>query len=332
MSEAPRSILVLRLSALGDVIHTLPAVQSLRAGFPDAKIGWVVERAYGELVRLVAPIDQVFEVATRRWRKNLTANETRADIAGIRRELRSFVEHGWSIDFQGLMKSAVIGGVAGAPTRIGFDRDLVRERASLFFTNRRVPIDPSGHVVDLNLRLARAVGGAETSASPAWQNFAADATQRLAIVTGEPFIVLLPGTGQPQKSWPTERYAALATELSYRTRFQIFVVPGPGEELLANEIATQARVTVIERTSLAELTMLLSMAKLVIGGDTGPIHLADSVGTPVVGLYGPTDPARNGPYHQLDSVVSVYDSGQAIDLIEVEPVLNRALSRLAERE
>jgi len=331
VSESPQSILILRLSALGDVIHTLPAVQSLRAGFPDARFGWVVERAYAPLIRAVAPVDHVFEVATRRWRNNLAANETRADIAGVRRELRLFAKDGWSVDFQGLMKSAVIGGAAGAPTRIGFDREAVRERASLFFTNRKVAVDSSGHVVDVNLRLARAIGGAEISSPLPWDRFAADSTGRLSmLVDAAPFVVLLPGTGQARKCWPTERYATLANEIRSQFRLQVFVVPGPGEESLANEIAASASlITVIERTTLPELAMLLSKAKLVIGGDTGPLHLADAMQIPVVGLYGPTDPARNGPYYQQASVVSTWDRDQAIDSIEVASVLERVVSRLA---
>lgn len=329
MSESPRSILILRLSALGDVIHTFPAVQSLREAYPHARLGWVVERAYAPLVRAVAPVDEVFEVATRRWRQNLTANETRADIAGVRRELKLFAQQGWSIDFQGLMKSAVIGGVAGAPTRIGFDREAVRERASLFFTNRKIAVDSSGHVVDVNLRLARALGGGVPVASPRWDEFATDATGRLALLMREPFVVLLPGTGQTRKCWPPERYALLAKELRARCEVQILVVPGPGEESLANEVATRASVTVAERTSLDELAMLLSKARLVVGGDTGPLHLADAMNVPVVGLYGPTDPARNGPYNQLDSVISTWDGDRSIDSIDVEAVLHRAVARLA---
>lgn len=326
--RAPKSILILRLSALGDVIHTLPAVQSLRAGYPEVPIGWVVERPYTELVRKVAPVDEVFEVSTRRWRQNITASETRADLSAIRRELKSFSAGGWSVDFQGLVKSAVIGGIAGADVRIGFDREVVRERASMFLTTRRVSVDPSGHVVELNRRLAREIGGAPITSEPPWDRFADDPTGRLAFHAHGSYVVLLPGTGQARKCWPPERFAALAGIITEEFGLEVLVVPGPGEEPLANDVAARARVTVVERTTLPELASLLSKARLVVGGDTGPIHLADSIGSAVVAIFGPTDPARNGPFNQLDSVVSSFHGDQMMESIAVEDVAAAVRKRL----
>lgn len=326
--RAPKSILIIRLSALGDVIHTLPAVQSLRAGYPDTPIGWVVERAYADLVRKVAPVDEVFEVSTRRWRHNITASETRADLSAIRRELKNFTAGGWSVDFQGLVKSAVIGGVAGADVRIGFDREVVRERASMFLTTRRVQIDPTGHVVELNRRLAREIGGAPVFSEPPWERFAEDPTGRLAFHTRGSYVVLLPGTGQARKCWPADRFAALATIVTNEYGLDVLVVPGPGEEPLANDVAARAAVTVVERTTLAELAALLTNARLVVGGDTGPIHLADSIGTPLVALFGPTDPARNGPFTQLDSVISSFHGDRLMESISIEQVASAVRKRL----
>lgn len=285
-------LLVLRLSALGDVIHTIPAVVSLK---DSAEITWVVEAPYAELVELVAGV-KTLPVRMKTWTR-----DPRAGIDAIAK-MRGVDA---SIDFQGLLKSAVFGFLSGARTRYGFDTDAVREKPALLFTNRRVKVDTAGHVVDQNLELAR---GTQLHGQPAtgnWQLFPKE-------VPGcENTIVLLPGAGKPNKIWPHFR------ELAKRIGPRALVVWGPGERELAE--ATGARIA--PPTSLRELAGILRKAALVIGGDTGPLHLADALGTRVVGLYGPTDPSRNGPYHQPGRVIDRFRTTKSMESISVEEVM-----------
>jgi lipopolysaccharide heptosyltransferase I len=285
-----KDVLVLRLSALGDVIHTIPAVIALRDAHPDAGIRWVVEAPYRELVELVAGVEAIPVQMKKRE-------------LGLRRMRGADT----SIDFQGLIKSAAIGWAARARTRIGFAANAIREKPALLFTNQKVRVDTTRHVVDQNLQLA----GVTANHQPPTANW----TPFLQPVPGcEGAIVLLPGAGKPNKLWPMERFQELARRLGPKT----LAVWGPGERDRAEAIGAR----VAPPTNLRELAWILRHARVVIGGDTGPLHLADSLGAPVVGLYGPTDPRRNGPYYQLENVVDHFSTTKLMDSITVSEVMN----------
>ena len=280
-------VLAIRLSALGDVVHTIPAVVALRE---HHDVTWIVEAPYRELVEIVAGVKTI-PVTLRKWRT----------LPGVARAVRGFDV---AIDFQGLIKSGLIARASGARDRIGFDRALVRERPSAWFTNRHVHVDPSKHVVDWNLALS----GAPAPPPASFVSFAQGDFPQLRNK-----IVLLPGAGKPQKLWPIERFRELARNLGD----QAVAVWGPGEEELAGSIGC----AVAPPTSLRELASVLHYAKLVIGADTGPLHLAAALGTRVIGLYGPTNPQRNGPYGQLDRCISTFESSKRMDAIGVADVM-----------
>lgn len=284
-------LLVLRLSALGDVIHTIPAVVSLEHA---AEITWVVEAPYRELVELVAGVKTI----PVRMKK-----EPRAAISAIR-SVRRGVDA--SIDFQGLIKSAALGWLSGAKTRYGFGRHAIREKAALLFTNRHIHVDTSKHVVDQNLELARAVSPGGTGEAK-WRDFPA------AVPGYENAIVLLPGAGKPNKLWPVERFRELAKRIGPKA----LAVWGPGERELAEAIGAR----MAPPTNLRELAWILQKAELVVGADTGPLHLADALGTRVVGLYGPTNPRRNGPYGQLQHCIDRFQTTKWMESITVEEVM-----------
>ncbi len=290
-----KRILVLRLSALGDVIHTIPAVTALR----DAHVSWVVEAPYAELVEIVAGVE-VIPVRMKTWGRSLIAS--RGEIHDALGKMRGA---DLSIDFQGLMKSAMLGALAKAETRYGFERP--REKASRLFTTHRVAVDTTKHVVEQNLELACSVGLRPTPRSPDWSAFPQPIDVRPAKT------VILPGAGKPDKLWPIERFRELAMKLD-----DPLVVWGPGEAERAQAIGAR----VAPPTNLRELAWLLQSAELVIGGDTGPLHLAAALGTKVVGLYGPTNPRRNGPYGQLDHVVDEFVTTKLMESITVEAVMN----------
>ena len=294
-------LLALRLSALGDVIHTIPAVIALRESGAD--ISWVVESPYAEMVELVAGV-RAIAVSLKKWGKRPLAS--RRAIGGARHALRG---HDVTVDFQGLVKSAALGWLSGAPVRYGFDRHAVRERASLLFTNRHVTVDRTQHVVDWNLELAGTIAVPERALpSPSWDRFLVEGFDQYR---GK--VALLPGAGRPEKQWPAKRFADVARALGNRA----LVVWGPSEQDLARSIGAP----MAPPTNLRELATILKHASLVIGGDTGPLHLAAALGTRVIGLYGSTNPGRNGPYGQLDSVVSTWDGSRTMDAISSEDVL-----------
>lgn len=293
MRDERSRLLVLRLSALGDVIHTIPAVVSLKG---SAELTWVVEAPYRELVELVAGVKTI-PVRMKKWTR-----EPRAAMAALR-SMRGFDA---SIDFQGLIKSAMLGALSGAKRRYGFDSNAIREKPALLFTNRKVQVDTARHVVEQNLQLAGAAGPA-LPVTANWQLFP------VAMEGGSGSVVLLPGAGKPNKLWPVERFRELARRIGPRA----LAVWGPGERELAEAIGAR----MAPPTNLRELAGLLQKAEVVIGADTGPLHLAAALGTKVVGLYGPTDPRRNGPYSQLGNCIDRFATTKSMESISVEEVM-----------
>jgi len=299
-----KRLLVIRLSAFGDVIHTIPAVAALRDALPETEISWVVEPAYAELVEIVARVKAI-RVSLKKW--------SLSRIAAASRDVREFET---SIDFQGLIKSSLIGRAGSARERYGFARDVIREKPAAWFINRPVAIDKASHVVEWNVDLARAVAPAISGIPRVdFTPFADDPSGKFARYRNR--VVLLPGAGRPEKQWPIDRFA----ELARRIGGDALVVWGPAEEALARGIGAD----VAPPTNFSELASILRHARLVIGADTGPLHLAAALGTPLVGLYGPTNPARNGPYGQLDRVVESFTSTKSMQSIAVDDVMQLIL-------
>jgi lipopolysaccharide heptosyltransferase I len=293
---AEGSFLVVRLGSMGDVVHTLPAVAALRESFPRARIGWVIEEKWAALVRGNPDVSE-------------TVRLDRTSFATIRAGLRRLRAAAYDcvLDFQGLYKSAVLARLSRAPKRVGWERRFAREGgAALFYTQHVVP--QSAHVVDQNLELAAAVGARanvvrfplEVSPDAAHQVAAHLRSQSVA-----GYFVVSPGGGWRSKCWPPERYGELCRRLAERTGWRAFINAGPNEAALAEAVRNAAGRANPVRCSfpLDQCIALLHRAKLVVGGDSGPLHLAVALGAPVVGLYGPTDPARNGPYSKADIVV-----------------------------
>lgn len=297
-------LLAIRLSAFGDVIHTIPAVAALRdAGH---EIAWVVERPYRDLVALVAGVDTI-AVSMKEWGRTLVAS--RGEMLAARAAMRGFDA---AIDFQGLIKSASLAWLSGAKERYGFGRGAIREAPAGVFLNHRVVVDRASHVVEWNLALARAVDPRIEAVPPV--DFAVYADDPSGKLRGlQQRIVLLPGAGRPEKEWGAGNFGELARRIGPAA----LVAWGPGERDLAESIGAD----VAPQTSLRELAWLLRSARLVIGGDTGPLHLAAALGTPLVGLYGPTDPRRNGPYGQLDHVVETWTTTKSMQSISVDAVM-----------
>ncbi len=288
--------LLVRLGSLGDVIHALPAASALRDTFPEARIDWLIEPKWRRLLEGNPDLTEIISLE----------KKSAGGLITTVRKLRA-AQYTCAIDFQGLYKSALPAFASGAPRRIGFPSTYAREGfASLFYTDR---INPRGaHKVDHNLTLAGAAG-----AHPSPPRFPLtlrpedekQVAQELARHNLEDFYVLNPGGGWRSKCWPPERYGELHHRLAVQHGWQGVITFGPGEEDLAEELISAAgnSAPLALPLSLGPLMALLQRAKFVVSADTGPLHLASALGAPVVGLYGPTDPARNGPYGGQNIVV-----------------------------
>jgi heptosyltransferase-1 len=314
-------LLVVRLGAMGDILHALPAVTALRQAHPNWIIDWVVEprwqalltaepapaptknlppRVYVEGVKesrsSARPlVDHLHFAATKVWRKSPSSRQTRQEIGALRTALRAG-HYDVVLDLQGAIRSAVVARMAGARRRIGEAEP--RERAARWLFTERVATHGL-HVIEQDVELASAIAGDELKAGapllpvdPAAESWADEILPSAA----EPVVLINPGAGWGAKRWPVERYAAVAQGLIDRG-CRVVVNAGPGEEALAEAIQQQAGGAATPLScSLAQLIALTRRVSLAVAGDTGPLHLACALGRPVVGIYGPTDPSRNGPF------------------------------------
>ena len=300
-------ILIARLSAMGDIVHSLPAVAALRQAFPHAKIGWIIDERWVELLAARSAIaaserspakplvDVIHTFDVRGWRKNPFSARSRSNSRALLAELRA-EKYEIAIDLQAAIRSALMNWLSRAPQRVGFAKP--RELPAKIFYTRSVET-PAVHVVDQGLQLANAVSSAnETKAEFPLACDMEAARWRDELLRGGAvrFAILTPGAGWGAKCWPAERYGEVARALN-KDGLKVFVNAGPGEEALAQEVAgASAGAAQVVSSSLPQLLALIRRASLFIGGDTGPLHLAVACGVPVVAIYGPTNPARNGPY------------------------------------
>lgn len=305
-------LLVVRLSAMGDVIHTLPAVYALRQAFPQAFIGWQIESRWAEL--LCAPgsprrgqrssqrplVDEVHSVNLKAWGKSLLSISTLQGIATVWNDVRA-ARYDVAVDLQGAIRSAVLAQWSGA--RVVYGASEPREApASLWYTRKEVA--RGRHIIEQNLSIAEAITERRMKLSttdiscqlPSDPQAEARVTQHLAQHGIGDFAILNPGAGWGAKRWPAVRYGEVARRLAGMGICPL-INYGPGEEDLFRAVLSASGGTARPtRGSITELIALTRRARLFIGGDTGPLHLAAALRIPVVGIYGPTDPARNGPY------------------------------------
>ncbi len=340
-------ILIVKLGSIGDIVHTLPALSMMRKALPYAEISWVVERQAAEILRDNPLLDRLIEVVTKAPRRGLMSGET---LRAPRQQLRRLRASAFDIalDFQGLLKSASVARLSGARRVFGFSRGGLREPASRLLLSKTVPVSKQIHVIRKNLALAAGALGIPIGrhdseldfpirVSPIHEHEADRATEGI-----RDYALLNPGGGWPTKLWSPERFGALADELWSHHGLQSIVTFGPGEAGLANEILNSSRSGQVRSVSvsLRGFYALAKRARLYVGGDTGPTHLAVAAKTPIVGLFGPTEWWRNGSPWKDDVCVERNDIDCRVDChrracsnwicmdIEVERVLHAATKRL----
>jgi heptosyltransferase-1 len=346
-------ILVVRLSSIGDIVHALPAVAALGQALPDAGIDWVVESRYAELLEDNPFIKRVIALDTLGWRRRwYSFGAWRAAVRSLE-EIRS-LRPDVAIDFQGLIKSAAVARLSGAAKRIGFGGRWLREAmAGQLYTEQASAAD-SRHVVEENLALVERLGvrpvDRERWRFPLPHSAAAEdrVINRLAALGAREFVVINPGGGWTSKRWAPAQYAALVRELGGRLEYDVLVTGSPAEESMIGAILKESHParSFYFPSTLMEFIVLMRRARLFVGGDTGPLHLAAAAGTPIVAIYGPTSPARNGPFAADDITVwnedlaganrgyAHWDGGRGnrqtyLEGVPVEKVLEAVSKRLA---
>jgi heptosyltransferase-1 len=316
-------LLIVRLSAMGDVIHALPAVHALREAFPQAHIGWLIEERWAEL--LCAPgasrrgarssirplVDEVHTVNLRAWGKSPFSISTLQRTATVWNDVRD-ARYDVAIDLQGAMRSAVLARLSGA--RVVYGAAEPREAPASLWYSRRV-VARGRHVIEQNLSVVEALYERPKASSPDVSHDVpcdpqaeARIKQRLAEYGIGEFAILNPGAGWGAKRWPPDRYGEVARALAEKGVRSILNY-GPGEEeLVRSARGASGGAARAMRCTITELIALTRRARLVVGGDTGPLHLAAALRVPVVAIYGPTDPARNGPYGTRSIVLRSVES------------------------
>src|ERR1700743_2446177 len=290
---------------MGDILHALPAVTALRATHPDWFLGWAIEPQWRRLLAAnhalargpaMPVVDQLHIVAAKEWGRHPVSATTIRDIRRVRQELRA-ARYDVCVDLQGALRSAVLGKWAHPHRLIGEEKP--REWAARYLFDEPIPTK-GVHVIEQAVEVANAVAREELPVMLPWLPISETAEAfcdvHLAALNNRPFAILNPGAGGGPKRWPAERYGEVPFSLVKRG-YGVVINAGPGEEMLAKEVnAASGNIAIVLAPALDELIALIRRSSLVIAGATGPLHLASALGKPVVGIFGPTDPARNGPF------------------------------------
>ncbi len=311
MAIPQKKFLFIKVSSLGDVMHALPALATLRANHPSAYIAWLVEKPYKDLLYNNPNIDEIIVIRTRYWRKNWT-RETFGEIRDTIAKLRKH-RFDVALELQGLIKTGLIAFLSGARQRLGLHRKNCREPLNTLFTNKKASFVGKGHnIVDINLNLVRLAGGTE----PVPQRHPLEVPEEIKAkvdvffqenpdLPAKPIAVINPGAGFPTKLWKLDRFAKLADRIAREQGLNILLAWGPGEKPMAEQIAglMTENSWIAPNTTIQESIALFGHTALMISCDSGPLHLAAAMGIPTVSIFGPTDPVRNGPYGSNHQVV-----------------------------
>lgn len=312
-------ILIVKLSSIGDIIHTLPTLAAIRTAFPSAEISWAVEKRSAEILRGNPLIDNLIELDTRSLRGGKIIEEILLDAAKQLRELRKYT-FDIALDFQGLLKSAAIAKLSKAKKRAGFAKQNLREPASRFLLTETVETEKQLHIIRKNLKLAEKA----LKISVPDENFdfpifteAAHLSEAEKIIaeTGGNFAVLNPAGGWVTKLWHAEKFGALADRIWEENKLVSIVTTAPNEIDLANKVLQNSKSgkVFLTQPSLKGFYELTKRAEIYIGGDTGPTHLAVAAKAQIVGIFGPTEWWRNGSPNPNDICVERNDINCRVD-------------------
>ncbi|MEP6900912.1 MAG: lipopolysaccharide heptosyltransferase I [Actinomycetota bacterium] len=312
-------ILFVKLSSIGDIVHTLPTLAAVRKALPNAEISWVVEKGSAEILRENRLIDNLIEIDTRSLRGGKIIEEILLDASKQIREIRKF-SYDIALDFQGLFKSATIAKLAKVKRRYGFSKQNLREPSSRFLLTETVEISKQIHIIRKNLTLAeKSLNIAVPTENFEFPIFTDETHQaeaeKIISATSENFAILNPAGGWVTKLWHAEKFGALADKLWEENGLVSVVTTASNETDLARKVLQNSKSgkVFLAGTSLKGFYELARRARIYVGGDTGPTHLAVAANTPVVGIFGPTEWWRNGSPNPKDICVERNDIGCRID-------------------
>jgi lipopolysaccharide heptosyltransferase I len=327
--------LIVRLGSLGDVVHAIPAAAALRRTYPDATIDWLVDPKYVELLSLVSGLDRAIPLDPR------SLGATLRMVRELRRSRYDAV-----IDLQGLIKSATLARAAGARRTIGLPRAHLREPLAAVLYGETPDPGSDPHVIRKGLALMRSLGVTDDSIAFPLDVPLTMKPHLVATLSGSGgYAVLNPGAAWPNKRWPADRFGALAAAMRDRLGIRSWVLFGPGEESISQSVvdASDGAAKMAPPTTLTDIAAIAKGARVMVSGDTGPLHIGAAVGVPIVALFGPTRAERNGPWSPDDLTISRFDSCEChyarrchratrcIDDISVAEVLTAVERRVAAR-
>jgi lipopolysaccharide heptosyltransferase I len=324
MAEDFKNILIVKPSSLGDIVMTLPALTALRRTFPDAKISWLVRPEFAPLIEDHPHLSEIIhfdrKFLGKLWYHPFAFGAFIGLVSRLRKRKFDAV-----FDFQGLFRSAFMAWVSGAKQRFGPKRS--RELASWFYTEAVEQDRDSIHVVDYYDRIVEHAGAPRSEPEfvlppdPA----SAESTKEVLAAAGvdpDRYAVLIPGSAHPAKCWPVERFAAIADHINTEYGLSIITIGTASEKPAIEQIKKQAKTHVTDlagQTTLKQLVPLLSGARLVVGNDTGPAHIAAAVNVPLVVIFGRANPIRLYPYKRKECVAGVEPFTRGFDIKNLEP-------------
>ncbi len=312
-------ILIVKLSSIGDVIHTLPTLAAIRRALPDAEISWAVEQSAAEILRGNPMIDNLIEVDTRSMRGRKLIREI---LLNSRKQLKNLrvSDFDVALDFQGLLKSAAIAKLSKAARRYGFSKRNLREPASRFLLNDTFEAEPIVSIYRKNLMLAQNALNISVPENEYEFPITTNETHRaeadvIIEQTGGNYAILNPAGGWTTKLWAAEKFGALADKLWEDSNLTSVITTAPNEIELAERVLSNSRSgkVMLAQPSLKGFYELAKHAKIYVGGDTAPTHLAVAAKTPVVGIFGPTEWWRNGSPNEFDVCVERNDIGCRVE-------------------
>ena len=298
--------LIIRLSSLGDVVHTLPAFSALRKKYPEAKISWIVEENGKEILDLVPGLDRIVPVMLKRWKPG--SLKFWQEFSKLKRDIRN--KEQVAIDFQGLVKSGLMAYISGARRRIGFHRKNLKEKqASLFYTENLGEISEKDHVIGKNLKLLSLLGvvGSDYEFPLQVHDESTINIQRiLENMEYDPqkkLVLLNVGAAWETKRWYADRWIKMIEKIESDRIFPVLLWGNEVEKELAEEVGQTSGVPLMPILTLKDVMALIQRAAVLVSGDTFAMQAAGAFATPVVGLFGPTTPSRNGPFRKHDRVI-----------------------------
>lgn len=346
-------ILIVRLSALGDVINTLPALAILRKNYPKSFIAWVVEDKAKDILLGHPDLDKVFIFRRKDWQINLSSPKK---LLNIPKQVPDFIRRmkddkfDVALDFQGNLKSGVVSYFSGAIDRVGFEKSTTREFNHLFLNHKVTVSQPRINRVAKNILLLKSLGldtenyDVKIPVNHADEDYFV-CFSKDHLTPNLPLVVFHPGTSKfgLYKRWEPANYAALGDKLIKEFKANLIITYGPGERVLIDEITSQMKHNALvnyQTNPFTRFIPLFKKARLFVGSDSGPLHLANLIGTPVIALFGPKDPIIYGPYHNKNAVIIRKDiecspctkrtckNPKCMDLITVNEVFETAKKAL----